>query len=387
MSPQHPTPDEVEQIAARSDPVTRNLQITQCYHELSAALKGVLGPEANWCTFATWASKQAGQTIRKEDLQRLLERRLRASPEAQQASQVLAAAAERPPEATLTAGLAFETGSLSNPLELSSQAVGRGNLKVFAEIGREFARFLATCLQDQSPDPDNLAAFCQALHDGEPPDGQRYLRQAFTHYYRARFAEDQKERAELMLLANLEIGFHEQTRLQPEIAESLDAGLTSSLQFTRRLLAALYPFGGWLALANLYLRRLLGRPTRLDQTIQALLAVVRRELRLLITETMMTITLPGGRVLRLAADLPAGYPAALQTLTLPQLTNLYDTLDPQPDSPVDSGALDWADLPDRLHFIAELFRCYQENSDLFNPPYTAAQVDEIKTGRLPKGDL
>jgi hypothetical protein len=27
-----------------------------------------LGPCANWCTFATWASRQAGQTIRGEDL-------------------------------------------------------------------------------------------------------------------------------------------------------------------------------------------------------------------------------------------------------------------------------------------------------------------------------
>jgi len=29
-------------------------------------------PGANWCTFATWASRQAGQTIRQEDLARTL---------------------------------------------------------------------------------------------------------------------------------------------------------------------------------------------------------------------------------------------------------------------------------------------------------------------------
>ena len=72
-----PTVVDVDRITTVSDPVIRNLQITQCYHELSAALPGRTGLSANWCTFATWASKQAGQTIRKEDLARLLEEALK----------------------------------------------------------------------------------------------------------------------------------------------------------------------------------------------------------------------------------------------------------------------------------------------------------------------
>jgi hypothetical protein len=70
---------EVEAIARRRDPVIRNLQITQCYHELSTAIATRLGLNANWCTFATWASKQAGQSIRKEDLARTLDMLLNAS--------------------------------------------------------------------------------------------------------------------------------------------------------------------------------------------------------------------------------------------------------------------------------------------------------------------
>jgi hypothetical protein len=54
---------EVRQIAGLRDPVIRNLRITECYARLAA---GVQSGGANWCTFATWASKQAGQTIRKE---------------------------------------------------------------------------------------------------------------------------------------------------------------------------------------------------------------------------------------------------------------------------------------------------------------------------------
>ena len=42
-----------------------------------------------------------------------------------------------------------------------------------------------------------------------------------------------------MLLANLQIGFHEQTRLQPEIAESLDTCVPDPASVKRRLIEAL----------------------------------------------------------------------------------------------------------------------------------------------------
>jgi hypothetical protein len=364
------------------------LQISQCYHDLSLALASKIAPGANWCTFATWASKQAGQTIRKEDLKRLLERRLRTSAEMRHASQTIAASKEATSLRSDRLGeLVLKASTLSRSIEMASEAVGRGNLKVFAEIGREFARFCADCLDDQEPNQEKIDAFCQELRDGEPPEGQRYLRRAFRHYYQARFTHSEKARAELVLLANLEIGFHEQTRLQPEIAESLDAGLVSSEALTRQLLASLYPSGGWLVVWNLLLRRLLGRPTRLDQAVQIVAAIAGKELREVITETMMTISLPGRRRLRLGEDLQAGYPELLRNITIVELEDLLATIDPTPDSPIESGAIDWADLPDRMHFIAELFRCYQEDPEIFAPPFTTAQTEEIKASRLPEGEL
>ena len=89
--PEIPVPnlDEVERIAKFPDPVIRNLQITQCYHELALALAERSGGGANWCAFATWASKQAGQTIRKEDLARTLQLMLGSEAAAQQALQEL----------------------------------------------------------------------------------------------------------------------------------------------------------------------------------------------------------------------------------------------------------------------------------------------------------
>src|ERR1700722_13705117 len=59
----------VADIAAMSDPVLRNLWITQRYHELSVGLRDAgFGEDATWCGFAVWASKTAGSTIRGDEL-------------------------------------------------------------------------------------------------------------------------------------------------------------------------------------------------------------------------------------------------------------------------------------------------------------------------------
>ena len=181
------------------DPARRNLLITQCYHQLSAQMAGRTGPGATWCTFATWASKQAGQTIRKEDLLRHVESRLRLALLKHTALDALLQAARLlgMGQDVDLAGLVIELSGLSLTVQRSSAAVGRGNQKVFAEIGREFARFFAECLDDETPDAEKLARFCQALRPGDPPEGQRYLQQAFSHYYQAFFEPETKMRLEL----------------------------------------------------------------------------------------------------------------------------------------------------------------------------------------------
>jgi hypothetical protein len=385
-----PSAGEVDEIAGLADPILRNLQITQCYSELSQALGARTGYSANWCTFATWASKQAGQSIRKEDLQRALERILRETLETDSAGENVTLGTQglggkRSPD-EIRAAL-IPALDLPTAVDRASQAVGRGNHKVFEEIGHEFARFLSEFLQDEQPDLDKLGRFCEALRPGEPPDGQRYLRQAFTRYYRAFFVQDAKVRAELLLFANLEIGLHEQTRLQPEIAEALDAAYIDASQFTRRLIAASFPTSSWLVISQWLLRRLLGRPTPFDLAVQAWLAGVQRLMRQALTETMMTIHLPPNLTIRLGADLNAGFPEVLRQLNDPDLRSLLDQIDPTPDNLSGSGALDWADLPDRLHFIADLFRCYQETRALFDAPFTPRQVAELKARRIPERPL
>lgn len=385
-----PTITDIERIAALPDPALRNLQITQCYHELALAMAERIGGGANWCIFATWASRQAGQTIRKEDLGRSLEAILGSDAAAQQALQRLAEAALQLGANLKTADLIRLAWRVYDPqaaFERSSAAVARGNLKVFAEIGREFARFNATCLLDDAFDQQSIDSFCQALHPGEPPDGQRYLRQAFQHYYKALFELDEKARLELLLFGNLEIGFHEQTRLQPEINEALAAPLITPENFTRNLLKALRP--SWGALNDLIwaLMRLFGRLTALDAAITGFLSAAQRQAQLIVTERMMTIEIPPRLQLRLSVDLPATFPPLLQQISNPDLRALLAEIDPTPDSPQASGASYWGDLPDRLHFIADLFRCFHSSPQLFEPPFDPEQTTTLKAGSLPAGRL
>ncbi|OGO27234.1 MAG: hypothetical protein A2Z16_02845 [Chloroflexi bacterium RBG_16_54_18] len=385
-----PSVADVERIAALNDPVIRNLLITQCYHELSSILTGRTRLNANWCTFATWASKQAGQSIRKEDLARTLERMFTTAPSTVQAAEEVAASAPRIGASRNPQETQALVWKLLNPIDAigrSSEAVSRGNKKVFEEIGREFARFYATCLNDAAYDAEKITRFCDELRPGDPPEGQSYLRQAFTRYYQALFESDAKRCAELLLLANIEIGFHEQTRLQPEIAEALEVSLVDPAQLTRLLVGASLPFLGWPFSLGLFALRLLRGPSRLELAIGKLVAETQQQIRLLITEHMMTIGLPGGEALHLGQDLRAEYPPPLQQITHPDLRSLLDQVDPTPDSLHESGAMDWSNLPERLHFIVDMFRGYQQTQDLFRSPFTPKQTESLKAGQLPGGSF
>jgi hypothetical protein len=66
---------------------------------------------------------------------------------------------------------------------------------------------------------------------------------------------------------------------------------------------------------------------------------------------------------------------------------LLARVDPTPDSTTGTGALDWGRLPDRMHFIADLFRAHHLDAALFEPPFNPEQVAAIRAGRVPEGRL
>jgi hypothetical protein len=389
VSPAGPTVAEVERIAALTDPVVRNLQITQCYCELSRAFAARTGGgPANWCTFATWASKQAGQTIREEDLARAFERLFADSPQARSLGNTAVASiaelsARRGPERVCDA--MWEAIEPTSAFERASDAIARGNRKVFEEIGRDFARLLALPTAGGVIDPPAFRSFHDSLRPGDPPDGQGYLRQAFSAYAAAFRESDLKGRAELILLANLAIGWHEQTRLQPEIAEALDAAFEEPVKLRRELLGQLLRVRTGLAL-RLLLELVPGRATSVEKVLDDLDRHIKQIAHEAITEGLMTLSLPG-EVLSLGRDVPGTFPADLKTIANPDLRALLGRIDPTPDTTRGSGANDWSILPQRIHFIADLFRVYQERPTLLSDPFSAEQVAVIKSGRRPAGRL
>jgi hypothetical protein len=336
-------------IAALKDPVLRNLQITQSYWELSEDLREYVPGGANWCTFAVWASKQAGRSIRSEDLARALEKKIGANQ----------------PEAVRRE--ISKVAALAPGIRRSAEAVARGNVKVYEEIAPALARFL------DAPDED-------------PPleDWQGLLREALLSLRNAHAASG-ADRAQWLLAANLRIGLHEQRRLQGEIQEALDESLvpaesledgvyevlSARLSWTERLWSWFSPY----------------REKLLREAARTLARETARRLRELATARMMSIELAAAGTLKLGEDLRRAYPESLRNPDNAELLELLRQADPVEDSTRESGARDWSDFPERMHFIAELFRCYQEEPSLSAAPYSPTQAGAIWAGRIPAGEL
>jgi hypothetical protein len=371
------------------NPVLRNLRITQCYAHLSAEMRMRTGNAAGWCTFATWASRQAGRTIRGEDfldaLGRILGRRSWVLAPLTSISRWLLRKGLFQPE-TRIGRVVAEIHTPFDAFERASREVATGNLKVFAEIGLEFARFLATVPVDAAEDSPEFLAFAAGLCSGPPPDGQSYLRDAFAHYQHQRRESDAGVRAAWILLANLKIGLHEQTRLQPQITAAVDAPIVTAEDLGARVLHVLIPSSRrWPHIAQDSLATVIGW----------LAARVRREARRVtqevVTESLMMLTVPvdatpAYTTLSLGRDLDMPVPASLRAAQ-PFLDSFVKEYDPCAVGGTDCGAKDWCDLRQRMHYIVHLFRAYAETSSLFALPFSPEQLASVRAGIVPEGDL
>ncbi len=383
MSEPAPSVAEVQRIAAISNPVIRNLEITHCYSRLAAAFAEGNGDGANWCTYATWASRQAGRTIRGEDLLQHLGGKLVLGRWLLHPFATLWRRLLRKGLFQRETRLGRLTAALHTPFdafERASDAVARGNLKVFEEIGLEFARYLREC-PPGADDPAALQRFLDRLDPGEPPDGQRYLRQAFARYERRRHESDPHVRAQLAVLANLEVGFHEQTRLQPEIREALDAPHATKEDLGRRALEAVFPSARrWWPVVRRPAAAVVGMVAAAVQRASSNLA------REVITDSFMVMSLPG-RVLALGSHLDDAYPDELREPWDSELAELVARFEPAPPDPDDCGARDWSVLDQRMHYIVHLFCSFHLRQDLAGPPFTPEQVERFGRGVVPDGDL
>ncbi len=162
--------------------------------------------------------------------------------------------------------------------------------------------------------------------------------------------------------ANLCIGLHEQTRLQPEIAEALDAPYVTAEQLGEMLCGTSRP----------RLAKVVGT---LAQPIQRPLAELAREA---ITHSLMILALPERRLF-LGAHLPDPAPIPADA------KELVARFEPAGED--DCGARDWSSLDERMHYISHLFRAFAADARLAGPPFTPEQVKSFQAGVIPEGEI
>jgi hypothetical protein len=367
------TIDEVSRIVEEANSVLRNLRITHCYHRLSAELARVIDPgQANWSTFATWASLTAGISIRDEEVPGIMLALLRDE------------ARLRPRVGPVFAWIYRHTAAKVDVLQLARETIQRvseevadGNRKVFAELAPLFVQFVDAM---QAPPADRMArvdAFLATLRRGPSDrDGQDVLRQAFTNYAAAADEPDPCLKAQLMLLANCQIGLHEQTRLQDDIEGAMNAPVAEMItDGIGRLLA--------IRLAFRFL-------WPLGVTRERVRAAIQEDWQCLATRLSMRLSLPGGRVLPLGGDhipWPNQIPELLRQLSNADLIALLMRFDDDLTKLRAQGARNWSRLHDRMGFICELFRAEQQSVDLFGPPFSQSAQAEIARGVVPHTGL
>lgn len=372
-----------EIIGLNDKPVLRNLLITQCYHDLSAGLAAAIGADnANWCTYATWASKTAGKFIRNEEVPGVFRGLLEKSPAYKsQGGRVAGQAKSVHGNSRLDEGGLL--GLAEEVLQDVSGQITEGNLKVFSELGPIFARFIE-CFDGTTLDRAAAESMIGSLKSGPSSrDGQTLLKEAFGHYVLAAQASDAETVAQHMLVANALTGLHEQIRLQSFIAGSLNAPIEDALGriWDGHVVKDAHP-------------SLLDRLESLwERTGHVLTHEAEKVWADFSTAELMTLAVPG-QVLDLGSDLPPVkdgeplYPSALASITTEagkELCQNYDALDPDQKGKV--GAEDWTQLAQRMKYIIALFRSRQQTASLQGQPFTPEQHEGILAGEVPAGPL
>jgi hypothetical protein len=77
----------------------------------------------------------------------------------------------------------------------------------------------------------------------------------------------------------------------------------------------------------------------------------------------------------------------LQTIELDELRKLLAVYGADGTTAHESGAIDWANIPERMHFILTLFRSRQQDGRLFGQAFSPEQRAAIARGKLPPGPL
>jgi hypothetical protein len=363
-----------QDIAGLTDPVVRNLCITQRYHELAVGLRDAgLGRDATWCAFAVWASKTAGATIRGD----VLPARAKARIAENGATENLLHRFNHGIEAWAMKRLTHEhiARAIDSVAADVSKHVSDGNLLVFAELAPLFTALLDAC-QVSPRTLDQLShAMAPVLSAVPESDDAGGVVAAFSAYAEARFAH--AGRPVLVLQANTLAVAHEQQRLQSDISGALDAPITDTLREV---------------IETDVVRHLPLTDARqvLDGLVDEVCKALDATWDTVLTEAIMQLV-TATETFDLRRDvppLPEGiFPPELLDIAGTAAASAVSRWDRTDGTGAPSGARDWAVLEERMNFIVNLFRSRQQDAALFDPPFSNGQLEVLGEGQLPPGPL
>lgn len=363
------TQTEIHQILNQENLVLRNLQITLGYYRIAQGLRKLIGgDDVNWFCFGCYASKTAGQALRHELVPKQLKRAILRIAGFKNPENYFDLVLKKVPEQVPSE----EENLLAEALSDVSLFVSEGNHLIFSDLAWPYSVFIETFSNDQKPDRAKLESFLEQYVDPRPIEdgGQRYLQEAFKAFFSARFETDPKKKAESVLLGNLMTGYHEQIRVQPLI----DKGLAA-------------PF-------DVFAEKLIPEDEEIDTLLEETGIRILEYSRLIVlrafTDMWMAYALPGSKM-KLGQDviLPEtfDFPDELLSLENPKTLEIVRMFDKDLNSLSGSAAENWANLNDRMTFLADFFRSHQRYSPLFDPPFSDDQIQSILANRVPGGSL
>ncbi len=373
------TEAHVQAVLGIEDRVLRNYWITQSYADLSRALATLLAPDtANWCTFAAWASRTVGENLRGEDLPDWLRDRVTQDDGMMGAVDKTNARHRRLHKVGLVHHLTSDRimGVVADAFGATALNLSEGNSIVFAEIGRAGAAFVAA--YGAGATTTRAAArrhVLSACARAAPFEGVNRLEAGFAFWCDAMDTDDVRLRSQRIMAGTVQLGAHEQNRLQAAVADSMDMGVN---QMVTRVAQDLLKRAGWL------------RPLvwLVERTLRPIADCVARLWDDVMTEFVGAADTPEGR-LRLGHDVPPlpGQPFTPLDLVaplMPELTALLGRFDRSQGDGQGSAAGNWVEFDDRMNFILNLFVSRHHHRPMFDPPLPAEVVVQLEAGTIPR---
>jgi hypothetical protein len=349
----------IDDTSETTNPVLRNLRITQAYHDLGCQLAARgLNRDASWLFFAVWASKTAGGIIRGEELPACLRDLLAENDELHGTREQINERWRRLRRLRLVRCLEHDhlVQVAEQVAEIVEAEIADGNVAVFREIAPLFTALLGQANLDIDKVPPQLMTAMDA--------------------YRAALVEpDACRRAVLVLGANASVVAHEQQRLQDRIEAALDAPIAEGLKKV---------------VDTDVVRWLPGRAVRnlTRSLIDRLCTEMERMWRAAVTATVMRLV-TADEILDLHVTVPPlpGQPLFGEPLAGTDAGAAVANWDRTYGRGHPCGVDDWASIGERMNYIVNLFRSRQQHPALCQPPFSAVQVSAIETGQIPSGPL